>query len=261
MNCRTRFFLTAGSGLFASLFVVMMPWAGAQTPPTAEGCLARINAELVDRVDEARAIVYGARRLPSGGFALTTGPVVSPSLAAVLASAPTTQGILETRGRLTSELLEPLLETQRVLRCRSAAVCLVAGDSIEQRGGTSTVRVLGCEEQSLPRYDECFVASDPAANQRSVSPTLDRVSIQASCADLVSRTMETEAALLRSAVAYDAEYRASLQFAGIMDWVTQDASSKAVEPLRDMVGLLGKLHQIPCFIGQCDWPDTRALQP
>lgn len=230
----------------------------AADPPSAELCMGSVERHMLDHVDMWRAVVYGARALPRGGHALITGPIVSPVVSAFIAARPSPYGILETKGRLTSELIEPILQSYRVLGCELQSVCAIAAASIESTGGQITVRPLGCASMTEPLYNECFIAST-ATPTTTAGSVIDRQSINGDCQTLVERTLAMEAAILKGAVAYDAGYRASLQSAGIFDWLMQDTSSSAIAPIRDLVGLLGKLHEIPCFAGQCDAPDTSSL--
>jgi hypothetical protein len=62
-------------------------------------------------------------------------------------------------------------------------------------------------------------------------------------------------------VAYDSGYRSLLQLSGMVDWMLEGFPTETVKAVSDMVNMLGKLHQIPCFIGQCDNPDTESLKP
>jgi hypothetical protein len=167
-------------------------------------------------------------------------------------------GILETKERLTSELVAPLVESYRVLRCRSMTVCQTMLDSLQTKGGNTKVQPLGCTLQTVKRYDECALAgggsSSSSASEAGEGRLEEADQLQAYCEEMVSDTLQFEQAALRLAVAYDAGYRSMFQLAGMMDWMQQDIALSTLEPIRNMVGLLGKLHQIPCFAGQCDVP-------
>lgn len=259
MSMRIRTSALCMVALLLGTSTILLTARGAPPPASRELCMEQITREFTDRIDEARAVVFGARLLPTGDVALTTGPVVRPSVAQRLRARPSIDGILETRGRMTSELIEPLVETHRTLRCRLAAVCLAAADAIDLGPGNSTTRVLGCEDETLPRLDACVLASSPSDPKSGTLP--DSLLIRTECTDLARRTLDAEAAILRAAVGYDAGYRAAIQEYGIFAWATSSVSSRAIEPIRDLVSLLGRLHQIPCFIGQCDMPDTASLRP
>lgn len=208
-------------------------------PAGPEACRARIVHELLKERDEERAAIFGARKDRKGTIiVLTTGGKTAKEKV----------GILETKERLTSELVEPIVQSYRTLRCRMDNICKAAAYSTQtKRSGSVDVQVLGCSKQTLPIYDECrFTAS------------LDQNLLPgAFCQSVVDDTMQAERGILATAVAYDAGYRSMLQSTGIMDWMMEGFQATALRPVRDMVNMLGKLHTIPCFIGQCDDPKAQ----
>lgn len=194
--------------------------------------------------DEFRAHIFGARSNPKGGgvTVLTGGSAAAP-----------VKGILETKGRMSSELIAPVVESYRVLRCRSIAVCMAMQQSFGNGRSPVAVEPLGCGAATVPRFGECrFANSDSSLQQTQQALTV-------ACATLVERSLKVERAVLTAAMSYDSGYRAALQIGGMIDWMQQDLPTAAIKPIRDMIGLLGKLHEIPCFIGQCDAPDTSRL--
>lgn len=246
---RTFSFILIGvilsSGVYAFSF---SPQASAGSTVPVDLCLKRVVTEIVKVHDEERAHVYGSRADRNGTFTVLTGGSYDQEV----------QGIFETKGRLTSELVPPLVQSYRTLRCKLVAVCEVLSSSLQAQTGTMTVHTLGCEPITLPRYPECILAVDDLSTPVSASLS-DVTTLKTECATLVTQTLASERSALRLAVAYDSGYRAMLQFAGMMEWMLHDLSTTAIAPVRDMVNMLGRLHQIPCFIGQCDNPDTSNL--
>lgn len=244
---RRFFFILIGALLLSSLLPGYRTPALADPPTDPELCRQRLVAEIVKVHDEQRAHVYGSRADRKGTFTVLTGGSYNKEV----------RGILETKGRLTSELVPPIVQSYRTLRCNLVAVCEALSDSLQLKGGTVTVRTLGCEPITIARYPECILATDP--NTPSTGSLSDVSDLKSECATLVTQTLASERSALRLAVAYDSGYRAMLQFAGMMEWMLHDLPMSAVAPVRDMVNMLGRLHQIPCFVGQCDNPDTSSL--
>ncbi len=211
-------------------------------------CFARVASELVAIQDDWRSRLFGSRRASDGTIlALTAGEVDEERT-----------GIFETKQRLTSELIEPIIESYRVYRCRSQAVCEIAAKSFETDGGQIDMHLLGCKERTVNRYQECYFASN---QDDSAKLQTDATNTVRNCQRLVAETLASERAILRLAVAYDSGYRSLLQLAGMVDWMLEGFPTQTVKAISDMVNMLGKLHQIPCFIGQCDLPNTNDLTP
>ncbi len=110
----------------------------------------------------------------------------------------------------------------------------------------------------MKRYNECYFAGTPNENAKLQS---EATGVVRNCQQLADETLQAERAVLRLAVAYDSGYRALLQLAGMVDWMLQGFPTEVVKAISVMVNMLGKLHQIPCFIGQCDNPNTDDLTP
>jgi hypothetical protein len=230
--------------LSSAMMILSSPAAESQGGVSEVACRGRVVKELEIVHDEFRAHIFGARRDRAGGVTVITGGS---------AIAPIT-GILETRGRLSSELIEPILDSYRVLRCRSTAVCQTMQQSFV-RAGPVKLEPLGCAAATVPRFGECRLAGSDSSLQQTQQTLTD------ACATLVERSLNAERAVLIAAMSYDSGYRAALQIGGMMDWMRQNLSSAVLQPIRDMLSLLGKLHEIPCFIGQCDTPDTSRIIP
>lgn len=237
--------------LLILVVVVREPHVDAQSVAGVDQCRNRILNELTLVRDEERAHIFGSRRDAAGKFAVLTGGT----------DLRERKGILETRERLTSELVVPIVESYRTYRCKAAAVCMAVADSMHRKSGTVDIDLLGCETQTLTRYDECYIAPPVPTPDETQGILQDISTIQNECDTLVEDSLRAERAILRLAVAYDTGHRSTLQFAGMMDWMMEDLSARAIRPIRDMVNMLGKLHEIPCFIGQCDNPDTSGVAP
>ena len=222
----------------------LVPTAHAAAP--AEVCRNRMLVEFTDARDKERAALFGARKGSDGSIYVLTGGSGSREV----------RGIFESKGRLTSELVDPVVESYRTYRCKMASICTVLQKSFrEQATMPQSIDVLGCEQETLPLYNECFFGDDgDATKQKNTVSQIARLTGE--CREILDQSLVSERALLRMATAYDAGYRSMLQYAGIMDWMLEHLSDAALRPIREMVNLLGKLHTIPCFIGQCDLPPT-----
>lgn len=240
--------LTCIAGLTATRVFV-----GAADVIPEDMCRNRVHHELERVLDQYRAHLFGSKKATEGSsYIPRTGGTVDEEF----------QGIFETRGRLTSELVDPLVESYRVLRCQAHAVC----DTMQLsflRSPTNplanlTIEQLGCEDIPTTSYSECIFGGE---NIEESQPQPTVTGLLRECDALVQETLVMEQAALRLAVGYDSGYRSMLQFAGMTDQLLQNLPDKALPTMTQTVNLLGKLHQIPCFIGQCDAPNTSALNP
>lgn len=231
------------AGLFA--LTLLMPAAASAASVTE--CSERFRQELVNVHDTYRSHLFGSREVQGGKFEVLTGGFTDAQR----------KGIFETQRRLTSELVTPIVEAYRVYRCRSLDICTVLTASFATNGGQIDVQPLGCARETLSRYPECFLAAD-GATPGVQSDTTDLVQ---QCRSVMEQTLKAEKAILRLAVGYDAGYRSMLQMAGMMDWMLEGFPTAALKAISEMVNMLGKLHQIPCFIGQCDNPRSDYLKP
>ncbi len=243
---KIRRFITIGSGMMTLLSIVIVSSVDTvRSAPlaTTTACYEQVSKAMSGVHDEFRAVVFGSREDNDGKFTVLTGGF----------SQAEHVGILETRERLSSELVEPTVESYRVLRCRMSAVCEAMKASYEVSGGsTLTVKQLGCSDQTGRSFDQCSFKESGMTQQ-------DVTNLATECKRLVIKSLETERAALHLAFSYDSGYRALLQLSGMVDWFQGDFPDEVLKPIRDMVNLLGKLHEIPCFIGQCDRPDTSVL--
>jgi len=233
--------------LMTSAVVMQRVYLAALLPKAT--CQERVQTELNTILDEYRARIFGSTQTFDGrGYAPRTGGETKEKIT----------GILETKGRLTSELVSPLIESYRVLRCKAESVCAVVDQSFQTFGGSIELSNLGCPTITTNRYTQCFFAGEKIEDRATSETTL---SMQRECNEAVAKTLEVERDVLKLAVAYDAGHRSILQFSGMTDWMMKGMTSQALETTRGTVNMLGKLHQIPCFIGQCDMPETNDLTP
>src|SRR3989338_5500277 len=239
VNCQS-------SIIILSAFLFLIPVAVHAQQTTSQTCRNRIVNELSQTHDEFRSHIFGSRKDRDGKFKVLTGGEVSEERL----------GILETKGRLTSELVAPIVESYRVLRCQDVAICETMAQSIGMKGGLLDVRPLGCAQVTVSRYDECYLAGDDTSD---AGMNDDAVTLAGYCNQMIEDSLRLERRVLQLAVAYDSGYRATMQFAGMIDCLTRELPRYVMEPVRDMINLLGRLHQIPCFIGQCDFPDNSGL--
>ncbi len=242
------FFKPIAIGMIATIFfgVALLSHADSvrgAPPATTSACYGQIVEAMGAVHDEFRAIVFGSREDNDGNFTVLTGGF----------SEEEHTGILEMKERLSSELVEPVVESYRVLQCRMSAVCEAMKRSYNVNGGTTlTVKQLGCRDQTGQSFDQCSFIESGMTEQ-------DVTNLVTECRGLVIRSMEAERSVLQLAFSYDSGYRALLQLSGMVDWFQGDFPDEVLKPIRDMVNLLGKMHEIPCFIGQCDRPDTSVL--
>lgn len=225
--------------------------ARAQVVPDENTCFERMASDMVKIHDEWRSRLFGSRRGTDGTIIALTGGEVDE----------VRKGIFETKGRMTSEFIEPIMESYRVYRCRTLAVCEITAQSFGINGGNFDLKILGCAQRNVERYGECYFAGEAETTTGSGKQQEAATSTLRRCQDLATETLAGERAIVRLAVAYDTGYRSLLQLAGMVDWMLEGFPTETVKAISNMVNMLGKLHQIPCFIGQCDNPDTDSLTP
>ncbi len=221
-------------------------------PFNEESCRSKVTDELTTVHDTYRSYVFGSRQAADGSFVVKTGGTTDRARA----------GILETKKRLTSELILPLTEAYRAYRCHALEVCRTMSMSFDHGPDETSavhadVQVLGCNfrRQAL-LYPACFFG---AKTGYEGSPPLQAITdLTDECQRLIDGSLTVERAVLKLAVSYDSGYRAVLQMSGMLDHMLARVPTYTFGSLRQMVGLLGKLHQIPCFLAQCDAPSSSA---
>ena len=227
----------------ASFFLLKTEQVSSAEEATPERCLTEVVDKLGDVHDEFRAHVFGSRTNENGGYSILSGGTWNRAV----------PGILETKERLASELVWPIVESYRVYRCHSIAVCQAMQQSFTSTEATGfSINTLGCAPRTVSRLLSCSFQQNPALNVTGQSIA----QLTEQCGTLVQDSLNVERSILRMAISYDSGYRAALQLGGMIDWMQKDLPTSALAPLRDMVRLLGKLHEIPCFIGQCDQPNV-----
>lgn len=173
----------------------------------------------------------------------------------VRSETPNRRGIFETRRVLTSELIPPLLQSIRALRCRIATICQNVRMSVESaglsEGSVVTVKVPGCIAFDQPPLLSCQLAPENTQDTTHGDRGTEGF-ILGYCDSIGSHLLEREMDLLRLAASYDAAYRSLLQFAGNFDQFVAEFRVSLLTPIRQAVSLLGQLHRIPCFLAQCD---------
>ncbi len=230
---------------FSLLVLLTLPHVVA----AEDECFSRVAGEMAAVHNEYRSHLFGSRKDTDGKNIVLTGGETNA----------VRTGIFETKGRLTSELVEPIVDSYRVYRCRTLSVCRTLDESFGVDGGTVDLRQLGCEPTQAERYEECYLAGKGDQPEQAADLQSEGTALLGQCQALAEQTLAAERSVLKLAVAYDSGYRALLQFVGMIDWVLTDFPTQTVKAIADMVNVLGKLHQIPCFIGQCDAPDTASL--
>ncbi len=155
---------------------------------------------------------------------------------------PNRRGILETRKALTSELIEPITQSLRALRCRLLTSCYAAQDSDRALAGESIiVDAPGCLPVEIAPITACIIP-----NEAVIQETIRACYIDAK--SLITR----EAAVIEAVIAYDAAYRSLAQFAGVFNGLFTDMRDPLLVPLQTAIRVLSKLQNIPCFLSQCN---------
>lgn len=158
-----------------------------------------------------------------------------------MAEFPNRRGILETRKALTSELIEPITQSLRALRCRLLISCYAVQNSDRSDGGAIPVRVPGCFAVEISPIDACIIPNEAVVLETVRLCYLDAESLLA-----------RESAVIEAVVAYDAAYRALAQFAGVFDGLFSDLRNPLLVPMQTAIRVLSKLQTIPCFLSQCN---------
>lgn len=150
------------------------------------------------------------------------------------------RGLLAVRTADTSELLPPLIQSARALRCRLYSVCATARASTDATEPVVSVAVDGCREMEMPVLEACAEASPRV------------LTAVRGCDAIAEDTFSRNEALLELAVTYDAAYRSLAQFEGIFEGFLTDVRFPLLQPLWQTVRTLGAIDNLPCFLAQCD---------
>lgn len=152
------------------------------------------------------------------------------------------RGIFEIRKTPTSDLVQPVVQTVRALQCRLRAICDLAGDSFGKKSGdTVTITNDGCLPMTFPVMNGCIDAESTIFN-----------TLPLNCQKARQQLVEREMQLLTLTASYDAAYRSLAQFAGIFQEFLVQFRFPLIEPLWQMVRMLGGLNGIPCFQAECN---------
>jgi len=152
------------------------------------------------------------------------------------------RGIFEIRKTPTSDLIQPIVQTVRAMQCRLRAICDVAADSFEKApGDTITITIDGCLPMTFPVMRGCIDAESTIFN-----------TLPGNCQEARQQMVEREMQLLTLTASYDAAYRSLAQFAGIFQEFLVQFRFPLIEPLWQMVRMLGGLNGIPCFQAECN---------
>lgn len=192
----------------------------------------------------------GEWRTSAEGFAGTTW---TDTLMDSQAAAQPRRGIFETRNAATSELLPPLLQSVRALRCNLEAICesaaIARGGGMEKllKDGKLPVTTLGCRELLVEPLRACVSQTEKTGTDDVALTAFVATYCRPTADDLLAREME----LTKLLVSYDASYRSLLQFAGTFDRFASEFQETLFSPIRQAVSLLNALQRIPCFAPQC----------
>lgn len=246
------------------LITVPLPLRAQQTP---DACVADVNRELAQEQRIYRTVLFGHTtaekaelgdtrydkkgnawiKLKDGNRAVwrSAAPqyndmIWQNALMHDQDEARSRRGIFETKKALTSELIPPLTQSVRALRCRLAAVC----EASVRKTGTTTVQTPGCIELPVDPMPACQFGDTAKAGQVGI--------MRGYCRQVASHLLDQEKELLKLAVTYDASYRSALQFAGNFDLFLKEFRVSLLTPIRQAVSLLGQLNRIPCYSSQCD---------
>ncbi len=232
--------------------ILLMTWV---TPTYAQPTPDTCKTQIADRMQllqyEYRRVVFGSTgsSLFDGKAAvLKTGGVFSGGTVYDYRDIP---GIFGTKHRMTSELIDPATESYRVFRCKLLNMCDAVTQNIHGQPGQ--VHHLGCPIESVEYFDQCDFSDE--------NTQVDAQDVIEFCATAVADTLQAEKQALKLAVAYDSGYRSLVQVAGMFDFFLKEFAKSAFLPMQQMVALLGKLHQIPCFLPHCDLPPDSVLDP
>lgn len=152
------------------------------------------------------------------------------------------KGILETKGVLTSELVEPLAQSYRALTYRLAMVCNgIQASFASEETGPIAVPVEGGRTFQMESIASCRATQSSESAQDT-----------AHCEQMANDILEREAAVLKFIVAYDASTRTLLQYSGVVDAALENFQTDLLTPLEQAMSILEQLSRIPCFVAQCN---------
>src|SRR5690606_3030503 len=141
--------------LLSVILLTLLPVHGAHAQ-NADSCTREVVETRRMLHDEYRSGVRGSAGstvIAGDASVIRTGGIVSDGR----------NGLFEPKYRLASELVGPLVESYRVLRCNALAVCAVLDESFAiggapaQAGATTMVQPPGCAAREMPKLTQCAV--------------------------------------------------------------------------------------------------------
>ena len=152
------------------------------------------------------------------------------------------RGVFEIRKTPTSDLIQPIVQSVRALQCRLRAICALAAESPSRKSGEKvTITLDGCLPMTFPVMEGCI---DPSPTFLEAMPGL--------CLEARKQLVEREMQVLMLTSSYDASYRSLAQFAGMFQEFLVQFRFPIIEPIWQMVRMLGGLKEIPCFSSECN---------
>lgn len=168
------------------------------------------------------------------------------------------EGVLERREALTSELIPDILQGERALFCRTAAVCETVLQSFARaktdENGDLKITTPGCRTMVMKPITGCQFSNALESEQerKNLLTGFQQSVVETQCNPLAQQLMERSAALTRVSVSYDAAYRSLLQFSGSLDQFLWGFRGTILSPIEQTLPLLEYLQRIPCFPAQCN---------
>ncbi len=159
------------------------------------------------------------------------------------------RGILSTKTHVTSELLPPMLQSLRALRCRLRSVCSAAILSLGAPEGQTALE--GSVEGCIP-YAEMGIQVFPGCRLVNQTDKTAAVQVQKSCEEAFDALYNRESRVLELLVSYDAATRTLLQFAGGFRTFLDEFDGSLLKPFRQVADLLKEVTRIPCFLWKCE---------
>ncbi len=171
------------------------------------------------------------------------------------------EGIVATRGVLTSQLIEPLTQSYRALSCRTRMVCGALAASLrgDQPGADGRLKISspGCQDLYVVPLDQCRFdnavgTENPASADPQAIDLFDEDVVHTTCYPLQEEVLAHEGEVIRLTATYHSHYTWLLQFAGAFDVFLDGFHGDILSPLEDALSLVGTLARIPCFVASCN---------
>jgi hypothetical protein len=165
---------------------------------------------------------------------------------------PNRAGLLEAKGKLTSELIPDMVQSYRGFTCAVEAVCNAV--TLNQSQITARTRPDGLMAIETPGCNAILLPADSMQSCTSLQgkDVAIKTWAESFCQPAARAVLQREAELLKMTVSYDAAYRSLLQFMGSFDGFTGRFEDDLLKPLEQTVSIAGQLSRIPCFLAQCN---------